>query len=198
MKMKKRFLTLLMILTCTLTITACGQNNENNPNTEPEQPAATEEVTNAPAETEPAATETPDNTADSTVGQMLLSDFQSIVQQDSSMNAQAIADALISNENIPFDAMTMEVTPGYLTGFTDVDVTGFKEGVCFGPSIGTIPFIGYIFVLKDGTDTESFISTLKDNADLRWNMCTEAEELTVDANGNIVFFLMSPLSFEEQ
>jgi len=41
------------------------------------------------------------------------------------------------------------------------------------------------------------VTTLKDNANLRWNICTEAEELTVESEGNIVFFLMSPKNLEE-
>ena len=63
--------------------------------------------------------------------------------------------------------------------------------------MGTIPFVGYIFELADGADVEAFKTGLKDNANLRWNICTEAEELTVDHVGNKVFFLMSPKAFED-
>lgn len=67
----------------------------------------------------------------------------------------------------------------------------------FGPMIGTIPFIGYIFNLAEGTDVEAFKTMLSENADLRWNICTAAEELVIENEGNTVFFLMCPASFEQ-
>ena len=91
----------------------------------------------------------------------------------------------------------MAVEPGLLNGFDNAEITGFKEGVMFSPMMGTIPFVGYIFVLEDGADVDAFKDTLEKNANLRWNICTEAEELTVDNEGNTVFFLMSPKNFEE-
>ena len=62
--------------------------------------------------------------------------------------------------------------------------------------IGTIPFMGYIFQLADGADVAAFMKTLKDNANLRWNICTSADEMVCDNVGNTVFFLMCPTSFE--
>ena len=67
----------------------------------------------------------------------------------------------------------------------------------FGPMIGSIPFIGYVFELKDETDVNQFISTLKSNADLRWNICTEADEMVVCSVDKKVFFVMCPKYFEE-
>lgn len=67
----------------------------------------------------------------------------------------------------------------------------------FGPIISTIPFVGYIFTLAEDADVDAFVTLLKDNANLRWNICTEADELTVEKSGNTVFFLMSPLSLED-
>ena len=67
----------------------------------------------------------------------------------------------------------------------------------FGPMIGTIPFIGYVFELKDETDVNQFISTLKSNANLRWNICTEADEMVVCSVDKKVFFVMCPKYFEE-
>ena len=128
-----------------------------------------------------------------TVGEFLLQDFKS----DSEGSAQEIADRLIQNEVLPFDPVTMPVEPGFLTGFDNAEITGFKEGVMFAPMMGTIPFVGYIFVLEDGADVDGFVQTLEDSANLCWNICTEAEEMTVEAEGNTVFFLMSPKNFEE-
>ena len=67
----------------------------------------------------------------------------------------------------------------------------------FGPSIGSIAFVGYVFTLDEGTNAEEFMSTLKDNADLRWNICVEAEEMVCELVGDKVFFVMSPKSFDE-
>ena len=128
-----------------------------------------------------------------TVGGALLEDFKANPEG----TAQEIADRLIANEVIEFAGATMPVEPGLLNGFDNAEITGFKEGVMFAPMMGTIPFVGYIFVLEDGADVNAFKQTLEDNANLRWNICTEAEEMTVDSEGNTVFFLMSPKAFEE-
>ena len=93
--------------------------------------------------------------------------------------------------------MATPIEAGLLMGFDNAEITGFQEGVMFGPMMGTIPFVGYIFVLEDGADVDGFVQTLEDNANLRWNICTEAEEMVAEADGNHVFFLMCPKNFEE-
>lgn len=128
-----------------------------------------------------------------TVGKVLLQDFKS----NPDGTVLEVAERIITSESIPFMGGAMEVEPGLLTGFDNAEITGFKEGAMFSPMIGTIPFVGYIFEVEDGTDVDAFMETLKDNANLRWNICTEAEELTLGREGNKVFFLMSPMSFEE-
>ena len=45
----------------------------------------------------------------------------------------------------------------------ETEITGFEQCVMFGPMIGTIPFIGYIFKLADGADVEAFKTVLKEN-----------------------------------
>ena len=92
----------------------------------------------------------------------------------------------------------MEVEPGLLQGFDNAEIKGFKEGAVFMPMIGTIPFIGYVFTLEDGTDASSFISKLKSNANLRWNICTTADEMVAGSVGNKVFFVMCPTEFAEE
>ena len=139
--------------------------------------------TSTPTETDPAPT---------TVGTKLLADFRTMADK----TPQEIADALLTNEVIQFMPMTMPVEEGFLNGFNE-EIKGFKEGVMFGPMIGTIPFVGYVFTVADGGDVDAFVKTLEDNANLRWNICTEAEELIVEAEGNTVFFVMCPKSFEE-
>ena len=128
-----------------------------------------------------------------TVGEILLDDFK----KDASGSAQELADRIVKNKIIQFMGGATPVEPGLLSGFDNTEIKGFKEGAMFGPMMGTIPFVGYIFVLEDGADVDAFKTTLKDSANLRWNICTEAEELVVDSEGNMVFFLMCPKSFEE-
>lgn len=134
-------------------------------------------------ETEPAPT---------TVGTKLLADFKTMADK----TPQEIADALMTNEEIQFMPMVMPVEEGFLNGFNE-EIKGFEEAVMFGPAIGTIPFVGYIFKLADGADVDAFVKTLEDNANLRWNICTEAEEMVCEAVDNTVFFVMCPKSFEE-
>ena len=128
-----------------------------------------------------------------TVGETLVADFKA----DATGTTQEIADRLIQNEIIEFAGATMPVEPGFLTGFDNAEITGFEEGVMFAPMMGTIPFVGYVFELEEGADIDAFKQTLETSANLRWNICTEAEELIVDNVENKVFFLMSPKSFEE-
>lgn len=109
-------------------------------------------------------------------------------------DATTLAEAVIAD--LPFDAMVMPVEPGLLMGFGNVEITGFSEGVMFGPSISTIPFLGYVFQLEEGVDGEEFCQTLQEYCDLRWNICTEAEEVIAVQGGGYVFFLMCPSSLE--
>lgn len=128
------------------------------------------------------------------VGEPLVVSFE----ENSDKSAQEIADLLLSNPNLGFMGMTMAVEEGLLSGFGNAEIKGFKEGVMFGPAIGTIPFIGYVFTLDEGTDVDGFKQTLKDNADLRWNICTEADELIVESEGDKVVVIMTPNEFEAE
>ena len=163
----KRILALLLATIMVLSMVACGTTKEDDKKEEGKTPE--------------------------TVGAILLNEFK----DNPEGTAQEIAERIIGNEIIPFMGGTNPIEPGLLSGFDNAEITGFKEGCMFGPMMGTIPFVGYIFVLEDGADVDAFVTTLKDNANLRWNICTEAEELTVVNEGNTVFFLMSPKEFEE-
>lgn len=156
-----------------------------------EKPSKKPQKDEKPKDTEK---ETNEEQKKETVANTLMSDFKSIAK---SQNAESIANQLIANKIIPFVPAVMPVEEGWLNGFGDAEITGFKEGAMFGPMIGTIPFIGYVFELKDETDVNQFISTLKSNANLRWNICTEADEMAVCSVDKKVFFVMCPKYFEE-
>ncbi len=130
----------------------------------------------------------------STVGEHLVYDFKNNVD----MSVSEIADLLISNEILSFVGIAIPVEEGYLAGFDNFDIKGFEEGVMFGPTINTIPFIGYIFELEKDTDVEQFMQDIRNNANLRWNICTEAEQLIVENKGDKVIVIMGPEKFEEE
>ena len=81
----------------------------------------------------------------------------------------------------------------YLAGFKE-EIKGFKKAVGISPMINTIPMIAYVFEVEN---PEEFKKTLKDNAQLNWNICTVADEMKITIEGDYVFFIMSPESFEE-
>ena len=129
-----------------------------------------------------------------TVGGMMYQEFTNNAEGKSALE---IAEALANGGKLPFMAGAMEIEEGFLSGFDNYEVKGFKSGAMFGPMMGTIPFVGYVFVLEDGVDATEFVNILGDNANLRWNICTEAEEMIIEGEENTVLFLMSPKSFEE-
>ena len=210
--MKKMFL-ILMALTMFTSLAGCGEDSAEKESSVAEvTEAATEEETTPSPEDEnidtPAepneeivdggdagsagSSALPENV---TYAQYLLSDFKAIVAENPDMTADEIAAELSANEAILFASMYMPVEPGFLSGFT-TEITGFESGSMFGPAMGSIAFIGYVFELSDESQAEAFVTTLKDNADPRWQICVEAEETVCEAEGNKVFFVMAPLSNE--
>lgn len=152
-----------------------------------------------PAATQPPVPETPvpsedpaESPAAESMGQTLLKDFTDRVNADPEIGAEALAKSLMENPVIQFSGDALPVEPGLLTGFGNTEITGFAQGAMFAPMIGTIPFVGYIFVLDADADAEAFVQTLMDNADPRWNICTEADETIAEHVGNTVFFVMCP------
>ncbi len=187
----KRIIALILTVMMLASITSCGKTN--NTNTDVKDDAQVEENINDETNTE---TEKEETTNGETLGQTLAKDFKDRVNADNTLSAQAIADEIVKNPVIKFRPAVTPVEQGNLTGFDNAEIKGFKEGVMFAPMIGTIPFVGYVFVLEDGTDVDTFKTTLSDNANMRWNICTEAEEKVIENVGNTVFFLMCPKALE--
>ncbi len=174
----KKIIAFLTATIMIMSLASCGGNeNTANSNDATNNTEATSEVVVEPT----------------TVGEKLLADFKA----DSTGTPQEIADRLLTNEVIEFMGAAMPVEEGLLSGFDNAEIKGFKEGVMFAPMMSSIAFVGYIFELPEGADVEAFKTTLKDSANLRWNICVEAEELIVENEGNKVFFLMCPKSFEQ-
>ena len=176
--MKKLF-SILIAATLLLSLCACGSS----------APAATEPPVHETPTPSVAPSETP---AGESMGQALLKDFTDRVNAEPELGAEELAKALLENPVIEFSGDALPVERGLLTGFGNTEITGFAQGAMFAPMIGTIPFVGYVFVLDEGADAEAFVQTLKDNADPRWNICTEADETIAEHVGNTVLFVMCP------
>ena len=176
----KKLLTLLALsVALILTLTACGGSD-------------------APAAEEPEDTVVEGDTSETyaPLATDLANEFLHLVDTAEDPSALTLAEDFLAVADLPFEAMVMPVEPGLLMGFGNVEITGFSEAVMFGPSISTIPFLGYVFQLEEGTDGAEFCQTLQEYCDLRWNICTEAEEVIAVQGGNYVFFLMCPSSLE--
>ncbi len=183
---------------------------ETKPETKPEKEPVTKPETKPEVKPEttpnkkPVSDASPSDTikpeakpeTNKTVGDTLLAEFKKVAKDSAS--ALSVAETLMSNEIIAFAGGATPVEEGYLTGFDNTEIKGFKEGAMFAPMIGTLPFVGYVFTLENGANANDFISTLKGAANLRWNICTEADEMVTGSAGNKVFFVMSPKSFEEE
>lgn len=200
----KKIVSTLLIAVLSVSLVACGNNNadkDTNNNTNNNTNGVVAETQTPESQVpETQVPETTENNAAAngeTLGTILAADFVTQVTANENATALEIAEAVLTNEKIAFAGATMEVEPGLLNGFGNAEITGFSEGAMFGPMIGTIPFIGYIFTLEDGTDVEAFKDNLKTNGDLRWNICTEADEMVVESAGNKVFFVMCPSSLQE-
>lgn len=202
----KKLTVAALLVAMSLSLAACGGNNNGQDNVNDTQNVTEnvdtqtqddEDSVNADADTEMVDDTEGAVAVEGTVGQVLKDDFLTQVDANADATAQELADALIANPIIPFAGATMPVEEGLLNGFGNTEVTGFSEGVMFAPMIGSIPFVGYVFTLEEGADAEAFMQSLKDSADLNWNICTAADEMTVEQSGNKVFFLMSPLNFSE-
>lgn len=130
-----------------------------------------------------------------TMGQALLEDFRTRAQAGETGDLQTLGNSLLSNSVIQFKGAATMVETGYLQGFSK-EIDGFREGVMFGPMMGSIAFVGYVFRLEDGADVDAFVQNLKDNADPRWQICVEANETVVDVYENTVFFVMCPTDMD--
>lgn len=179
----KKVLIFLMAAVMVLSLAACAKT-----------PADEENTTDADVQSFAEETSEAAATGD-TVAQALLAEFKALAATET--DAQTIADKLASSAAVSaIGPATMPVEAGFLTGFDNAEITGFESGVMFAPMIGTIPFVGYVFTLADGADVAAFVKTLEDNANLRWNICTQADEMVAHAEGNTVFFVMAPASLD--
>lgn len=202
---KKMMITGVSALLC-ISMVACGNTAEDETATTTAADATTtvetttlaEATTEAPAE-DKVAIVTPDVDANTT-GAKMWDAFLAAKQENPEMGAEEMANKMLASGVIPQEimmgAMALEANQEFFTGFDNYQITGYESGALFMPMIGVTPIMGYIFELPEGADVDAFIKNLSENANLRWNICTSADQMTVGAYDTTVFFLMSPASLE--
>ena len=184
----KKLLIALMALTLCVALVACGNDDVANTTDAVVNDTAVETTEETAAET----TGTPD--AELTNGQVHANAFVEMLTLDAGLNVEQIANDLLALPVNQFMGGAMPVDPAYFPGFDNFVPTGYKSGVMFMPMIGSIPYVGYVFELEEGTDANAFVTTLKDNCNPRWNICVTADEIITEVVGNKVLFLMCPAS----
>ena len=178
----KKIIALFLATLMLVSFAACGKKDDTS-----------SDIISQPSSEAGSSDQSSQTTDTTTVGKTLLKEFN----DNNSGSALSVAERLITHSSIKFMGDANPIEEGLLSGFDNTEIKGFKEGAMFGPMMSSIAFIGYIFELEDGADIEAFKQNLKDSANLRWNICVEAEELIVENEGNKVFFLMCPKSFDE-
>ncbi len=123
---------------------------------------------------------------------ILAEEFESTIKDNKSI--VEVAEKLSENKVLGTSMVVEEKKPkDFLSGF-DEKIKNFKNAAVIQPMIGSIPFVAYVFETDDAEELEK---ELKEKANPRWNICTEADETIVKVVDNYVFFIMSPNSFEE-
>lgn len=187
----KKVLAILMALVMVLAFAACSKEPVN------EEPG-TEAETVADVQNEAVSEEASEGAVSGeSIAQALVAEFKALAATET--DALAVAEKLAQNAAVAAispAAMEMELEENYLSGFDNYEVTGFDKCIMVAPMMGTIPFVSYVFTLADGTDADAFVKGLEDNANLRWNICTQADEMVAVAEGNLVFFVMAPASLD--
>lgn len=188
----KKLLAILISAAMLLSFAACSTGDKVDD--APEKTTAAADDMNQPAVDGETPAVDGGEAVDGSVAQTLLNTFYNEMANPD-LSAEELANAIMADPVIEFSPMVMP-TEEVFTGFNNI-IEGYAEAVQFGPVIGTIPFVGYIFVLDDNTDVETFMATLEAEANLSWNICTAAEEMVCENVGNTVFFVMAPISLAQ-
>lgn len=128
-----------------------------------------------------------------TVAITLGKQFESEIKKENDI--EKVAKKIAENDILEISVDVSQIKKGdYISGFQK-EINDYKNAYVIRPMIGTIPFIAYIFEVENADD---FAEDLKSNADLRWNICTEADEMHTVVSKDYVFFIMSPKNFEQE
>ena len=83
-----------------------------------------------------------------------------------------------------------------MTGFNVREIKGIASGAFAAPVINSLPFIAYVFKLDGTVPVDEFKNTLKENCDLVWNICTSADTVICESEGEYVLFAMIDMDGE--
>lgn len=129
--------------------------------------------------------------------EQLVDRFLTYMNEESDTSAESIAAYICGINGFPIDLSAAPVEPGYLAGLDEF--TDFADGAAFAPMIGSIPFMGYVFLLDADVNANDVIDTIKAQANLAWNVCTEADVLLTathqDRGRNAVLVIMAPETY---
>ena len=198
--MKKLLIALLTVALC-MSFAACGGDKEST--TVAGTTAAATTTVAATTENVPAEDITPDVEA-GTIGAIHWDAFVKFVNENPAATAEEIANAVlfVEADGAPVNQFFGGVVPvdaswEFYNGFGEEFKMGeYKTGAMYGPMMGSIAYIGYIFELDEGADTAAFIENLTANCNPRWQICVTADQTLAGNVGNKVFFLMCPSTYE--
>lgn len=188
-------LALVLVLTLAFSMVACGDKKDDAKDTDTQAPVVDTNDTQAPVDTDETPVDTEEAPAGDSWGQTLLGVFNDAIAANPAATAEELANAVITHESILFmgGVTPMEAGAEWLPGFNEAP-TGWATCANFGPFMGSIAFVGYVFTLEEGADVDAFKATLEANANPRWQICVTADETIIENVGNTVFFLMCPAS----
>lgn len=198
----KKILALILAAMMLLSVVACDKTPAETPDVE-QGGDKTDDTTAGDG------TENDDNTVGSdviaptveagTLGETLWNAFKDAVAANEAATTEELANTLVTNPAIQFmgGVMPLDAATEFFTGFDEYKITGFESAALYMPMIGSIPFVGYVFDVAEGTDVNAFIKALTDNCNPRWNICVEAEQTVAGAIGEKVFFLMCPKTLDD-
>ena len=191
----KKIVAIILAAIMLVALVSCGNSNNGDDTTTPADTTTATPVDTSTVE-DTTVVETSDDVIptvdENTLGGKLWASFVDTCKANSSATTEEIANAVSSIPEIQFMKMVSPVEPGLLSGFDNAEIKGFKSGHAFGPMIGSIPFISYVFELEEGSDVAAFVKNLTDSANPRWNICVEADQTVAGSCGNYVFFVMCP------
>lgn len=212
----KKLIAIILAAMLLLTLSACNGNGDidtdggSDPDTTQTNPPETNPPETNDPEDGPSEIKNIIPTVDAdTLGGKIWDAFYADITANPNATAEElavnIANAGIAPHSLGGMTLNSLVTPNdegklYLQGFGEYDFAGLdtQKSAIFLPMMGSTPFIGYIFELSDGIDAASFIKTLEENANLRWQICVSADQMVAGSIGNKVFFLMCLAATEEQ
>ncbi len=132
-----------------------------------------------------------------TLSYYLINEFHDYVSINKDVKVEELSKHLIQIERIEFKGSAKEIDEGYLDGIINYKVTDFKNGAMIKANKTKIPFIGYLFEVDQSTDTQLFIENLKTNADKQYKTLLDDEDIYIEKENNIIFFLICPDNIEE-